>query len=100
MIKRDTLQRVLVHAETDNQGGSPASYEDMERVNAHVSINTTFGEITAYGIKDDMIIHATTDVYLDTNLDVRYRFNGKLFKLMRQVKSGNEYYSVLREVYN
>lgn len=98
MIKRDMIQRVIVSPVEDEMGGNSVSVELKERVLAHVSINTTFKDLTQYGIKDQMLLHVITSVKLDEYLYARYVFSNKMFKVMRQVKNGNEYFSVLMEV--
>lgn len=100
MIKRDRIQRIVMMTEPDGQGGTTAVPREKEYVDAHVSIVSTFGDITQYGIKDEMVIHTTTAVYLDTAPNVRYRYSGKLFKILRQVPSGNEFYCVMKQVNN
>lgn len=97
MIKRDTIQRYRLIPTKDSQGGKSWDKEPHETVRAHVSINATFGEINQYGIKNEQLIHTTTDIKLDEYVNSRYAFNGKLFKLIRQVKLGNEYFSALLE---
>ena len=98
MIKRDTIQRVIITPVEDGEGGNTVTREYKEIIPAHISINATFGEIAQYGVKQQMILHATTDYKLDDYVYARYQFSNKLFKLMRQVKRGNEYFSVLMEV--
>jgi hypothetical protein len=98
MIKRDTIQRVIITLIDDGEGGNTTTREYKEIIPAHISINATFGEIAQFGVKQQMIIHATTDYELDDYICARYQFSDKLFKLMRQVKRGNEYFSVLMEV--
>lgn len=98
MIKRDTIQRVIITPVDDGEGGNTATREYKEIIPAHVSINATFGEIAQFGVKQQMVVHTVTDYELDDYVYARYLFSGKLFKLMRQVKRGNEYFSVLMEV--
>lgn len=98
MIKRDTLQRVIVTPIEDEMGGNSVSTELKEQIVAHVSINTTFKDLTQYGVKEQMLLHVVTSVKLDEYLYARYVFSNKMFKVMRQVKNGNEYFSVLMEV--
>lgn len=99
MIKRDRIQRVLVHSESDGQGGNVNTYEGKEYVDAHVSIVSTMGDTTQFGIKDELVIHTVTGVYLDTTSpNVRYKYSGKLFKVLRQVPAGNEYYCTMKQV--
>lgn len=100
MIKRERIQRVLVHKVEDGQGGSTISYEDKEYVEANVSIISTYGDITQYGITDEMVIHATTAYYLDESANARYKYSGKYFKVLRQIKVGNEYFCVMKQVEN
>lgn len=100
MIKRDLIRRYAVITTPDEMGGSAIDRRPAEFVKANVSLNATIGEITQYGIKDEMVIHTITDVKLDEYLYTRYEYSGKLFKLMRQIKQGNEYYSTLIETDN
>lgn len=99
MIKRDTMIRVRITVEPDGQGGNRiADIEELEMVPAHVSEGSTSNEITMYGISTQMLLHVVTDVELDEYLYTRYLWSDKLFKILRQIKSGNEYYSTLLEV--
>ena len=98
MIKRDTIQRCILTPVQDNQGGNAAPEKELkEIVRAHVSQTTTYNDIQ-YGYVDQMILHCCTNIKLDTSTYARYIFADKYFKVMRQVKQGNEYFSVLLEV--
>ena len=100
MIKRDLIRRYAVITAEDEMCGSAIDRTPAEFVKANVSLNATIGEITQYGVKNEMVIHTITDVKLDEYLYTRYEYSGKLFKLMRQIKQGNEYYSTLIETDN
>lgn len=98
MIKRETIQRCILTPVPDNQGGNAAPERELkEIVRAHVSQTTTYSDIQ-YGYVDQMVLHCVTNVKLDTSTYARYIFANKLFKVMRQVKQGSEYFSVLLEV--
>ena len=91
-------------AESQSTDGVSTSYtnaapekELKEIVRAHVSQTTTYNDIQ-YGYVDQMILHCCTNIKLDTSTYARYIFADKYFKVMRQVKQGNEYFSVLLEV--
>lgn len=98
MIKRETLTRLRLTPVADGEGGSAPTVETLETIPACVSIETTFGDIQQYGVAQQMVIHTATDVKLDEYVNTRYQFSGKRFKLMRQVKRGNEYFAVLVEI--
>ena len=98
MVKRDTIQRYAAVVTKDEMGGDVVNLNPAEIVDASVSINTTLGEITQYGIKSEMVIHVVTNIKLDENLYSRYMYSGRLFRLVRQIKQGNEYFSTLVEV--
>ena len=98
MVKRDTIQRYAAVVTKDEMGGDVVELNPAEIVDANVSINTTFGEITQYGIKNEMIIHVVTNIKLDEYLYSRYMYSDRLFRLVRQIKQGNEYFSTLVEV--
>ena len=98
MVKRDTIQRYAAVVTKDEMGGDVVELNPAEIIDANVSINTTFGEITQYGIKDEMVIHVVTNLKLDEYLYSRYMYSGRLFRLVRQIKQGNEYFSTLVEV--
>ena len=98
MVKRDTIQRYAAVVTKDEMGGDVVELNPAEIVDANVSINTTFGEITQYGIKNEMVIHVVTNIKLDEYLYSRYMYSDKLFRLVRQIKQGNEYFSTLVEV--
>lgn len=98
MIKRDTIQRYAAIVTQDEIGGDIVELKPAEIVDANVSINASFGEITQYGVKNELVIHVVTNVKLDEYLYTRYVYSNKTFKLMRQIKQGNEYFSTLVEV--
>jgi hypothetical protein len=99
MTKRDTITYLRLHFVDDGAGG--ATIDDVEEVSiipAHVSVNSTMNEITMYGVKTQYMLHVVTDKKLDESKAARYGWSNKIFNLMRQVKSGNEYFSTLLEV--
>lgn len=98
MIKRDTLQRMKAVLTKDEMGGDIVELTPAEHIRAHVSINATFREITQFGIKDEMVLHVVVDAKLDEYIHTRYQYANKLFRLVRQVKQGSEYYATLVEV--
>lgn len=98
MIKRDTIRRYAAIVTKDEMGGDVVELNPAEIVDANVSINATFGEITQYGIKNEMVLHVVTNIKLDEYLYSRYEYSGRLFRLLRQIKQGNEYFSTLVEV--
>ena len=100
MMKRDLIRRYAVITAPDEMGGSAIDRRPAEFVKAHVSVNATIGEITQYGVKNEMIIHVVSNVELDDYIYTRYEYSGKMFKLIRQIKQGNEYYSTLIETDN
>ena len=97
MIKRDTIRRVRLIPTNDGQGGSDYEVQKFEYITVNASINTTFGEINQYGVKDQLIVHIVSNIKLDEYVNTRYEYSGRLFKLIRQIKSGNEFFSVLME---
>lgn len=98
MIKRETIQRCILTPVPDGQGGNSAPEKEMkEIVKAHVSQTTTYNDIQ-YGYTNQMVLHCVTNIELDDSNYARYIFADKTFKVMRQVKQGTEYYSVLLEV--
>ena len=100
MIKREYLELVAAAPESDGLGGSTQEYTRSKLVPAHVSNSSSLADITQYGLKEETLLHAVTNEELVDGATIRYRFGGKLFKIVKQVKSGNEYFSTLREVYN
>ena len=100
MIKRDLIRRYAVITTPDEMGGSAIDRRPAEFVKVNVSINATLGEITQYGVKNEMVIHVVSNVELDDYIYTRYEYSGKMFKLIRQIKQGNEYYSTLIETDN
>lgn len=100
MIKRDLIRRYAVITTPDEMGGSAIDRRPAEFVKVNVSVNATIGEITQYGIKNEMIIHVVSNVELDDYIYTRYEYSGKMFRLVRQIKQGNEYYSTLIETDN
>ena len=97
MIKRDTIQRVVLQPSADEMGGSLTTPEPKEIVIAHVSVQATNEQITQYGPISQLIINVVSNIKLDEYVNTRYIYSGKPYKLMRQVKRGNEYFSVLQE---
>lgn len=98
MIKRDTIQRYSATVTEDEMGGNLVELHPAETIRANVSIGTNFGEITQYGVKTELILNVVSDFKLDEYLYTRYMYSGKLFRLVRQIKQGNEYYSTLTQV--
>ena len=97
MNKRDYIQRCIMVVAEDGEGGVPGERSLREQVPAHVSQTTTFAQMTQYGVKNQIVLNVVTSVKLDEYVKARYIWQNKLFKVMRQVKSGNEYFSVLME---
>ena len=100
MIKRDLIRRYAVITTPDEMGGSAIDRRPAEFVKVNVSVNATIGEITQYGVKNEMVIHVVSNVDLDDYIYTRYEYSGKMFRLVRQIKQGNEYYSTLIETDN
>lgn len=100
MIKRDLIRRYAVITSPDEMGGSAIDRKPAEFVKVNVSVNATIGEITQYGVKNEMVIHVVSNVELDDYIYTRYEYSGKMFRLVRQIKQGNEYYSTLIETDN
>lgn len=103
MIKRDTIQRVVLNLTSDGMGGNTANKEYKERVPAHVSVGATQTQISQYGIsqygaKTALTLNVITNIKLDEYVHTRYEFSGKMYKLIHQIKSGNEWFAVLMEV--
>ena len=98
MIKRDTIQRIIMTPAPDGQGGMPATKDYKETLTVAVSIISSSGTIGEFGVQNQLMISVVSNVALDDYINARYEYSGKLFRLMRQVKKGNEYYSVLLEV--
>ena len=105
MIKRDTIQRVIITPESDGQGGSASNKEYKEILTVAVSIVSTAGSSisspgsnTEFGTRQQNTISVVSNVKLDEYIYARYEFSNRLYKLMRQIKRGNEYYSILMEV--
>lgn len=98
MIKRDYIQRVRLNEVADGQGGTEAvDKEFLEEVKVHISNNATVAEVGQYGVKEQTLLHCASDIKLDEYINTRYMYQGKLFRIMRQVKVGNEYFTVLME---
>lgn len=97
MIKRDTIQRYVATVTDDSMGGQNVSYTPGEFITANVSINATFGDIQQFGITDEMVLHTVTNIKLDQYIYTRYEYSGKMFRLVRQIKQGNEFFSTLIE---
>lgn len=99
MTKRDTLTYLRLHFVDDGAGGSKIdSMDEIGIIPAHISVNSTSNEITMYGVKTQWVLHAITDKQLNDNETARYVYNDRLFKIMRQIPSGNEWFSTLLEV--
>lgn len=98
MIKRDSIQKINFVPIEDEQGGNSIDKQYGETIKAMVSQNTTYGQMTQYGVKEEIILNVVVDNKLETSTTTRYIWNNKIFKVMRQVKSGNEWFVVLMEV--
>lgn len=100
MNKRDAIQKCIMRVEGDEVGGSPAEKEPKEFITAYVSLGTiedTSSKMTEYGIKSQWVLKVVTSSALEESKEVRYIWKDKLFRVMRQVKVGNEYFSILVE---
>lgn len=100
MIKRDTLQRVVPVIYSNGSGGQLVSYNSFEKVNACVSVYATNADITQFGITEEYVIHTVSDFKLNEEPNTRYKWDDKLFKLLKQIRRGNEWFSTLKEVKN
>lgn len=98
MIKRDTIQRVIITPESDGQGGSNPIKEYKEIITVAVAITSSAGSNTEFGIQQQNKISVVSNVKLDEYIYARYEYSNRLYKLIRQIKRGNEYYSILMEV--
>ena len=98
MIKRDTIQRVIITPGRDGQGGSAPDKDYKEILTVAVSIISSAGSNTEFGTQQQNTISVVSNVKLDEYIYARYEFSNRLYKLMRQIKRGNEYYSILMEV--
>lgn len=99
MIKRETLTRLVYETTQDAGGGySEANIEEKEIVPANVSISSTMEQITAYGKRSLDVINVATDIPLDEHSNVRYRWNTKHYRLLSQIKRGNEWFGSLMQV--
>ena len=98
MIKRDTIQRVIITPARDGQGGSAPDKDYKEILTVAVSIISSAGSNTEFGTQQQNTISVVSNVKLDEYIYARYEFSNRLYKLMRQIKRGNEYYSILMEV--
>ena len=98
MIKRDTIQRVIIIPDRDGQGGSAPDKDYKEILTVAVSIISSTGSNTEFGTQQQNTISVVSNVKLDEYIYARYEFSNRLYKLMRQIKRGNEYYSILMEV--
>lgn len=98
MIKRDTIQRVIMIPESDGQCGSSTDKDYKELLTVAVSTISSFGSTTEFGTQQQETISVVSNVRLDEYVYARYIYSGKLYKIMRQMKRGNEYYSILMEV--
>lgn len=98
MIKRDTIQRVIMKPIEDGQAGKTFKLEPKELITVAVSIGATMSQVAEFGSQTQLTLNVVSNIKLDEYKNARYIFSGKHFKLMRQVKQGNEYFSVLLEV--
>lgn len=98
MIKRDTIRRFTASVVEDGLGGQDVIMNPAEFITANVSISASFGEIQQFGITNEMVIHVVTNYKLDPSSYTRYEYSDKMFKLVRQIKQGNEFFSTLIEV--
>ena len=99
MIKRDTIQRYVPQIADDGMGGTVIEkMKPGEIIPANVSIGTTFKSANSPEEKSQVVINVVTNIKLDEYLYTRYRYSNKMFKITRQIKQGNEYFSTLVEV--
>lgn len=98
MIKRDSIQRCRFNLVEDDMGGGNTDIELLETVRAHVSVSASVAQLTQYGVQKREMLNVVTNIKLDEYVKTRYLYNGKMFRLLRQVKSGPEWYSLFEEV--
>lgn len=98
MTKRDTIQRVRMNIVEDGQGGQTVFPEYLEYVVANVSSGARTLSTSGFGDQVQETINVVSNIELDDYIHTRYKYGSKMFKLLRQVKRGNEYFSTLHEV--
>ena len=98
MTKRETIQRVRMKPSSDGQGGQKTFPEYLEYISVNVSIGTLSLATTDAGVRSQTQINVVSNLKLDDYIHTRYKYGNKLYKLMHQVKRGNEYFSTLHEV--
>lgn len=98
MIKRDTIQRIRLIPTTDEMGGQTTERQEFEYITVAVSISATLETINQFGVQKSYELNVVSNAKLDEYVHTRYVYSGKVYKLMRQMKRGNEYFSIMREV--
>ena len=99
MIKRDNLIHVVLHPESDGQGGNQSTeIEVIKPYAANVSVTTSVAEVQNYGLKQQLTLHTTTNYKLPDGKFDRFLWNVKTFRLVRQTPFGNEWVQTLVEV--
>ena len=61
MIKRDPIQKINFVPVEDEQGGNSIDKQYGETIKAMVSQNTTYGQMTQYGVKEEIILNVVVD---------------------------------------
>lgn len=97
MVKRDQIQRILLILGEDDEGGTPVEKEALEVIPANVSISAIAGIVDGAGLVRYQQLTTTTDYKLDENYLARYKFQDKLYRVVQQIKMGNEWFSTLME---
>lgn len=100
MIKRDMIQRVALILWSDGTAGKKVQQNKLEKIPASVSVYTSNSDINQYGVKEEYVLHVVTNKPLDEGKNIRYIWKEKLFQLLKQIKSGNEWFSTLKETKN
>lgn len=99
MIKRDTIQRIIIIPQDDGQGGSSApNVEYKENLTVNVSLAAIQAKTSGYGTVTEMKINVVANNALDDYINARYIYSGRVYKLIYQVKIGNEWHATLSEV--
>lgn len=98
MIKRDTIRRYVATVTEDGMGGQSVSHTPAEVLVANVSIGASFADIQTFGLKEELVLHVVTNYKLDPYTYTRYEYADRMFKMVRQIKQGNEFFSTLIEV--
>lgn len=99
MIQRDTIQEIEKIYEPDGQGGRYPVSSTTSIITCHLSFTDSSATMTQFGVSADRdrMLYVVSSVPLKDSEDVRYRIDGRNYKIRSMIAGRRDYYSTLVE---